>query len=68
MREVKGLRSTGRQLQSSPGDVKCSIGRTGNDTVIAMRGATWVLEVPGESLCKYVIVQPLCCTPESNTE
>lgn len=34
VRKAKGLRSTGAQLQNSPGDVKNSIGNTINNTVI----------------------------------
>ena len=46
---AKGKRSTNWQLQNSRGHVKYSIG---NNTVITMDGARWVLDLSGEYLCK----------------
>lgn len=38
VKKVKGSRNANWQLQSSHGDVKCSIGSTGNNTVITVCG------------------------------
>ena len=69
VRKLKGLQSTIWQLQSSHGDVKYSTGNTVNNAVVTVYGARWELEYWGQPLVKHMIVQPLCCTPEtSNVE
>ena len=46
---------TNWSLQNSHGHVKNSIENVGNNIVIIMYGAGWVLEISGGSLCKVYV-------------
>lgn len=50
--KVKGLRSTNWQLQNSPRDVKYRVGNIGSNSAVTVKGARWVLELLGRSLCR----------------
>ena len=52
MKQVKRFRRTNWQLQSSHGEVKCSIGSTVSNIVITVDGARGVQEISGEILYK----------------
>ena len=48
----KELRTTNWKLQNSHRKVKYSTGNIGNNTVITMYDATWVLEISGRTFYK----------------
>ena len=52
VKKMKGLRSADRKLQNNSGDLKDGLGNTVINVVVIMCGASWVLELPGETLCK----------------
>ena len=68
MKKAKELKSAHWSLHNSNGGINYSTGNIVNSIVITMPDARWVLEISEGHFVKYVIVQPLCCTPESNAK
>lgn len=67
MEKVKGLSSTDGWVQNGHGDVKHSIGDTGNSAVVTVSTGRWVQDCQEGPSVSHVNVQPLCCIPETNT-